>query len=145
MRQRAGLWEAAVTARCGLALPWWVRVRAPDCLSKRRLVAWAMSPGGPTPTQCGEQWQHAISISLEIGREGSEGDDSRVANDSIVPALGFTLAHDAIDTAIVGTKNPDHVRANIELVEHALPIPEEVVEELRQRYDELVDGWRQQG
>jgi aryl-alcohol dehydrogenase-like predicted oxidoreductase len=65
-------------------------------------------------------------------------------DDLILLALGFTLAHDAVDTAIVGTKNPEHVRANVELVEHRLPIPAEVVAELQRRYDELGNDWFQQ-
>ncbi len=64
-------------------------------------------------------------------------------DDPILLALGFTLAHDVIDAAIVGTKNPDHVRANVEMVERGLPIAQEAVNELHRRYDALADGWRQ--
>jgi aryl-alcohol dehydrogenase-like predicted oxidoreductase len=53
----------------------------------------------------------------------------------IALALGFTLAHEEVDTAIVGTRNPEHMRANIALVENELPIPAEVVQELRRRFD----------
>jgi len=65
-------------------------------------------------------------------------------DDPILLSLGFTLAHDAVDTAIVGAKNPDHVRANVEMVKQALPIARKAVDELHERYDELADGWRQQ-
>ena len=58
---------------------------------------------------------------------------------------GKLLRSGRVDTAIVGTKNPEHVRANVEMVERALPIAQEVVDELHRRYDELADGWRQQG
>jgi hypothetical protein len=64
--------------------------------------------------------------------------------DPILLALGFTLAHDAVATAIVGTKNPKHMQANVKLVEHMLPISAEAVAALQQRYDTLADGWRQQ-
>ena len=57
--------------------------------------------------------------------------------DPILLALGFTLAHDEVDTAIVGTRNPDHMRANITLVENELPIPKEAVQELHRRFDQL--------
>ena len=57
--------------------------------------------------------------------------------DSILVALGFTLAHDEVDTAIVGTRDPEHMKTNIELAESALPIPAEVVEELHRRFDRL--------
>jgi aryl-alcohol dehydrogenase-like predicted oxidoreductase len=52
-------------------------------------------------------------------------------------ALGFILAHEAVDTAIVGTGNPDHMKANIELVENDLPISAKVVQELHRRFGQL--------
>jgi hypothetical protein len=55
----------------------------------------------------------------------------------ILLALGFALAHKEVDTAIVGTCNPDHMKANIELVENQLPISVEVVQELHRRFDRL--------
>ena len=63
----------------------------------------------------------------------------------ILLALGFTLAHGAVDTAIVGTRNPRHMQMNIEWVEHALPIAAELVEELQSRFDELGEDWEQKG
>ena len=39
----------------------------------------------------------------------------------IMLALGFTLAHKAVDTAIVGTHNPAHMQANIRWLENDLP------------------------
>lgn len=61
----------------------------------------------------------------------------KAPQDPILLALGFTLAHEEVDTAIVGTRNPDHMRANIKLVENELPIPPEVVQELHRRFDQL--------
>ena len=58
----------------------------------------------------------------------------------IVPfllALGFVLADEEVDTAIVGTSNLDHMKTNIRLVEHELPLPAKVVQELHRRYDQL--------
>jgi aryl-alcohol dehydrogenase-like predicted oxidoreductase len=57
--------------------------------------------------------------------------------DPISLSLGFTLAHDEVDTAIVGTRNPAHMRANIAKIEKDLPLANEVVEELYRRFDEL--------
>ena len=57
--------------------------------------------------------------------------------DPILLAPGFVLAHDDIDTAIVGTANPKHMRGNIALVEHALPIPASVVRALHRRFELL--------
>lgn len=35
-------------------------------------------------------------------------------------ALGFALAYDAVDTAIVGTADPEHMKSNFRLVEEEL-------------------------
>jgi len=57
--------------------------------------------------------------------------------DPILLSLGFTLAHEQVDTAIVGTANPEHMRVNIELVKKDLPISMEIVHELHNRFDRL--------
>ena len=62
-------------------------------------------------------------------------------DDAIEMALGFVLAHDAVDTAIVGTRNPDHMLANIETVEKRLPLDEAVVAELDRRFDHVGKDW----
>ena len=63
----------------------------------------------------------------------------------ILLALGFTLAHEAVDTAIVGTQNPEHMRTNIDWVENQLPIAEEAVATLHERFERLAEdrNWRQ--
>jgi len=61
-------------------------------------------------------------------------------NDPILLALGFTLAHEEVNTAIVGTGNPDHMRANIAWVENELPLRPEVVQELHRRFERLVSS-----
>ena len=66
-------------------------------------------------------------------------------DDRILVATGFVFAHPDVDTAIVGTRNPSHMKANIEMFEDRLPIPTEVVEELRRRFDQVEDNWLQLG
>ena len=61
--------------------------------------------------------------------------------DTVTMSLGFVFAHPQVDTAILGTRNPDHMRSNIELVEGGLSLGEPVVDELYRRWDELDDGW----
>jgi aryl-alcohol dehydrogenase-like predicted oxidoreductase len=58
-------------------------------------------------------------------------------------AMGFVLAQPEVDTVIVGTHNPAHVRSNIEMVEETPPVPEAAFEELQRRFDEAGDEWRQ--
>lgn len=63
----------------------------------------------------------------------------------ILLALGFTLAHEAVDTAIVGTQNPEHMRTNIAWVENRLPIAEKAVAAFHERFERFVEArnWRQ--
>jgi aryl-alcohol dehydrogenase-like predicted oxidoreductase len=69
----------------------------------------------------------------------------RAPDDRILAAMGFVFAHPEVDTVIVGTRNPSHMRANIEQVESQLPIPDEFVDELHRRFGEVGDDWPQQG
>jgi aryl-alcohol dehydrogenase-like predicted oxidoreductase len=63
----------------------------------------------------------------------------------ILLALGFTLAHEAVDTAIVGTQNPEHMRTNIAWVNNQLPIADEAVTALYERFERFAEdrNWRQ--
>ena len=61
--------------------------------------------------------------------------------DPVALSLGFVLAHSEVDTAIVGTRNPDHMLANIAIVDQQLPIANSAVEELHRRFNELVTYW----
>ena len=63
----------------------------------------------------------------------------------ILLALGFALHQPAIDTAIVGTGDPEHMGENIKLVEESLPISEKAVMELQERFDQIGANWSQQG
>jgi hypothetical protein len=74
-----------------------------------------------------------------------EGPISGAPDDRILLALGFALAHGAVDTAITGTSDPEHMQANIRSVEEALPIAAEAVAELQRRFDRLGADWRQEG
>ena len=61
--------------------------------------------------------------------------------DPILLAMGFLFAHDEVSTAIVGTHNPNHLRANVEMLENELPILPGVVKELHRRFDAVGEGW----
>ena len=58
----------------------------------------------------------------------------------IALSLGFTLAHD-IDTAIVGTRNVEHLIQNVESVNNELPISEISLKYLRDRFDSYGANW----
>ena len=61
----------------------------------------------------------------------------------ILLALGFVLAHEAVDTAIIGTRDPRHMQANVAWVETALPLASEAVKELRRRFESMDRDWIQ--
>lgn len=60
-------------------------------------------------------------------------------------ALGFVLAYREVNIAIVGTTDPEHMRQNVHWFYNELPIPQEAVDELHRRFDEIGAGWLQQG
>lgn len=60
-----------------------------------------------------------------------------------VLALGFVLAHDAVDTAIVGTRNPAHMQTNLQWMESRFPITPEAVTDLQRRFEQLGADWPQ--
>jgi aryl-alcohol dehydrogenase-like predicted oxidoreductase len=60
----------------------------------------------------------------------------------ILLALGFTLSHDEIDTAIVGTKTPKYIQGNVEMLKQ-LPISKGTIGELYGRFEKLGGKWQQ--
>ncbi|MCL0099745.1 aldo/keto reductase [Dehalococcoidia bacterium] len=64
-------------------------------------------------------------------------------DDRMLAAMGFVLAHREVDTAIVGTRNPSHMRGNVNLVESKLPVSAEFVKELHRRFDMVGGQWAQ--
>jgi len=64
-------------------------------------------------------------------------------NDRIMLALGFVLAHIEVDTAIVGTRNLGHLRANSLMVDSGNYLSPDAVGELVRRFEELGEGWVQ--
>ena len=67
----------------------------------------------------------------------------KAPDNRILVALGFVLAHPEVDTAILGTRDPNHMTSNIDIAVNQLPIPIEVVEELHGRFDLLGNQWMQ--
>ena len=61
--------------------------------------------------------------------------------DPMLTSFGFTLAHPQVDVVIAGTKNPDHLSDNVNMVNEALPIDPGVVAEFQRRFDELGADW----
>jgi aryl-alcohol dehydrogenase-like predicted oxidoreductase len=62
---------------------------------------------------------------------------SGAPEDWVALFMHFVLDHDAIDTAIVGTGNPAHMRANLAATETLPPLSTALVEELYRRFERL--------
>jgi len=73
----------------------------------------------------------------------SSGPIQHAPANRILLALGFVFAHAEIDTIIVGTRNPTHMQANINWVQNNLPIAQEAVMALQQRFEEVGGEWEQ--
>jgi aryl-alcohol dehydrogenase-like predicted oxidoreductase len=104
----------------------------------KRPIANASWGARTSPSVYAAEYYHRAEMMVAQGSLPSAPDDP------ILIALGFTLAHDAVDTAIAGTSDPEHVQANVAMIEDDLPIPVETVEELHRRFDELGRKWIQQ-
>jgi aryl-alcohol dehydrogenase-like predicted oxidoreductase len=92
-----------------------------------------------SPSSYADEYFRRAEIMLE------EGPVPGAPDDSVLLALGFTLANQSIDTAIVGTSDPDHMQENIRMVEQELPIAEEAVQALKDRFYEFDSEWLQEG
>jgi aryl-alcohol dehydrogenase-like predicted oxidoreductase len=112
--------------------------RGMGIIAKRPIAnaAWgaASSPSG----YADEYWRRAQAMQ-------AEGRLPLAPDDRISLALAFTLAHDEVDVAIIGTKNPEHMLGNIRRVEEGVSIAPETLEALHARFDRLDNGWVQKG
>jgi aryl-alcohol dehydrogenase-like predicted oxidoreductase len=107
-------------------------------LIAKRPIANAVWDAETSPSDyAAEYYRRARAMSKEGAVPGAP-------DDPILLALGFVLAHTPVDTAIVGTRDPEHMRANIRMVEERLPLAEEAVQALQRRFDELGERWPQE-
>ena len=122
-RARTLLFDAAETQGMGIIIKRpiangvWGRTEAPDSYSRdyfrRAKEMAAMGPVSGTPA------------------------------DVIEMTLQFVFTHEPVDTAIVGTRNPDHLLRNIEMVNSGRSLPGAAVHEFYRRFDALGSDWLQ--
>lgn len=99
--------------------------------------AWGAAAGASNPSS---QFNNNVERTRNMAALGP------IANapaDPVLLALGFTLAHDDVDIALVGTTKAEHLQDNIRRVEKELPIPAVVVQELYRRFQAIGGDWRQ--
>jgi hypothetical protein len=63
--------------------------------------------------------------------------------DAVEFALGFTLSHPEVDVAIVGTKDPGHMAANLEYANSGRSVPPQAIEEAHRRFEARGKDWTQ--
>ena len=94
-------------------------------------------------------YEHLPEYTAEYYRRAgmlrTEGPLPEEPEDRILLAMGFAFGHPEVDVAIIGTKQPEHMLANIELVANRMTIAPEAVEALHDRYDRLEEDWEQCG
>jgi aryl-alcohol dehydrogenase-like predicted oxidoreductase len=117
-----------------------VRQRGLGLIAKRPILngAWRTSKD-PDPYGNGyasEYFRRQTELCKGVDRFPGEPDDR------IAASLGFTLSHPEVTTAIVGSRNPDHVRSNIAIVE-SLPVEQQFLDAVHKRFDELGSEWPQ--
>ena len=105
--------------------------------------------GAPTPPVAGPEdiGEPAVMLNyFERAKAMQEGGPIPGApGDRIELAMGFVFSQPEVHTAIVGTRKPDHIRANIDMVENRLPLAAETVAELHRRFDDVGYWWPPHG
>ena len=101
-------------------------------IAKRPMANGAFGQGASPYNYADVYWDRAQQIEIPEG----------APEDPFALALRFTLSHDAIDTAIVGTNNPEHMRKNIETVGEG-PLDQGILESFYAQFQALGDDWEQ--
>ena len=112
-------------------------------IAKRPIAntAWG-SPNSPTarlkfdPNYGDEYWKRTQAMA-------ALGPINIPLNDRILMSLGFVMAHEEIDTAIIGTTNSEHLIENVKIIEKELPISNSTILDLHRRFDDEGKNWKQ--
>lgn len=89
-----------------------------------------------TPTDWESRWYYMLAGSEMKNRwEQAALDELLDGMDRMEFTVRFTLSLPALDTTIIGTSNPDHLRANLAAAQRG-PLPADVVEEAMRRLAE---------
>lgn len=88
-----------------------------------------------SPYRYANEYFRRAQLMAEIGPINGE------TKDPILLAMGFLFAHEEVGTAIIGTHNPVHLKANARMLENDLPIPAAIVEGLHSRFEAVGADW----
>jgi aryl-alcohol dehydrogenase-like predicted oxidoreductase len=67
----------------------------------------------------------------------------RSPREAVALALGFVLAHEEVDVALMGTRSPGHVAENVSAAQQDPPLSRRVAEDIRERFDRVGADWPQ--
>jgi aryl-alcohol dehydrogenase-like predicted oxidoreductase len=125
-----------VDQRARLHLFGQARARNMGIITKRPIAngAWGASR---SPSAYADQYFERARVMATVGPLPAS------VEHRILLALGFTFAHDEVDTMIVGTRNPNHMKTNLEWFREKLPIDAAIVQELQRRFEEVGQDWIQ--
>ena len=112
------------------------KVRGMGIIVKRPLANGVWGRSG-SPYGYADEYQRRAQTMAKMGPLPGAPDNP------VMLALAFVLAEPEVDTAIVGTHNPSHLRSNIAMVGAGLSIPPETLQELHRRFEELGKQWPQ--
>jgi hypothetical protein len=95
-----------------------------------------------------EYFKRALAMRKLDAEDPGPGQEDLFAEDldrrrAVELSLGFTLSHDVIHTAILGTHNPDHMRSNLSLVEGGASMDPASLDALHRRFDRVGEDWEQ--
>ena len=105
---------------------------------KRPIANGAWGAASAPSTYAGQYWERAQQLQ-------ALGELPAAPHNRIWLALAFVLAQDQVDTAIVGTRNPRHMQANLTWLATEPHLDAATVAELQRRYDAVADDWPQLG
>ena len=111
----------------------------------KRPIANAVWGAAQDPRPYAHLPEYTAEYYRRAGMLRTEGPLPEEPEDRILLAMGFAFGHPEVDVAIIGTKQPEHMLANIELVANRMKIAPEAVEALHDRYDRLEEDWEQCG
>ena len=103
----------------------------------KRPIANAAWGAVTSPTEYANEYFERAKTLLKLGPVVDSPDER------FVLSIGFVLGHEEIDTAIIGTSNPEHLIENVKVIENKLPISNSTILDLHRRFDNEGKNWKQ--
>ena len=106
-------------------------------LIAKRPIANAAWGAVTSPSEYANEYFERAKTLLKLGPVVASPDER------FVLSIGFVLGHEEVDTAIIGTSNPEHLIENVKVIENKLPISNSTILDLHRRFDNDGKDWKQ--